>query len=40
MIVKEGYCMSIKILERYLQVCKQYGLEPSWKDLKKFKDIC
>lgn len=39
-LLKRGYSMNIKILEKYLQVCKQYGLEPDWKDLKKFKDIC
>lgn len=39
-VYQGGDSMSIKILEKYLQVCRQYGLEPNWKDLKKFKDIC
>jgi len=38
MIIKEETIMNIKILRRYFEICKQYGLEPNWNDLIKFKE--
>ncbi len=31
--------MSIKILQKYIEICNRYGFEPNWKDLKKFKEV-
>lgn len=31
--------MSIKILEKYIEVCKVYGFNPNWEDLKKFREV-
>lgn len=32
--------MNIKILQKYIEVCKEYGFEPNWIDLRKFKEVC
>ena len=31
--------MDIKVLKKYINVCKEYGFEPSFEDLNKFKTI-
>jgi len=31
--------MSVRVLNEYMQFCKDYGFEPNLKDLKKFKEL-
>ena len=31
--------MDIKLLKKYMNVCKEYGFEPSFEDLNKLKTI-
>ncbi len=31
--------MDIKLLKKYMNVCKEYGFKPSFEDLNKFKTI-